>query len=153
MWDCSVRDPCSKVIWKLIPIQTEVLYETAITYANLSKDDIVIDAYCGIGTISLSVANYVKQVYGVEIVPQAIVDAKENAKRNGITNTEFTCIDAGEYMNQLAKQKKHIDTVFVDPPRKGCATAFLDALVELAPTKVIYISCDVATQARDINYL
>ncbi len=139
--------------YQINPIQTEVLYATAISYANLSKDNVVIDAYCGIGTISLSVAKHVKKVYGVEIVAQAIVDAKENAKNNNITNTEFTCIDAGDYMVHFAKQNIHIDVVFVDPPRKGCSTTFLDALVELSPFKIIYISCDVTTQARDIVYL
>lgn len=139
--------------YQINPVQTEVLYKTAIDYAELSKDDIVIDAYCGIGTISLSVAKYVKQVEGVEIVPQAIVDAKENAKRNNISNANFTCVDAGEYMTALADQNKHIDVVFIDPPRKGCSTPFLDALVRLNPAKVIYISCDVSTQARDIAYL
>lgn len=139
--------------YQINPLQTEVLYSTAIKYAELSKEDVVIDAYCGIGTISLSVAKHVKKVYGVEIVPQAIEDAKENAQRNNILNTEFSCIDAGEYMVELARQKKHVDVVFVDPPRKGCSTVFLDALVELSPLKVIYISCDVSTQARDIAYL
>lgn len=139
--------------YQINPIQTEVLYSTAISYADLSKDDVVIDAYCGIGTISLSVAKHVKKVYGVEIVPQAIVDAKENARCNSITNTEFYCVDAGEYMVDFARQNKHIDVVFVDPPRKGCSTTFLDALVELSPPKIIYISCDVTTQARDVAYL
>lgn len=142
-----------KSFYQVNPIQVEKLYSTAIAFANVKKEDIVIDAYCGIGTISLSVAKHVNQVLGVEIVPQAIEDAKENAKINKIDNVEFTCIDAGEYMTSLAKDKKHIDVVFVDPPRKGCSTQFLDALVELQPSKVIYVSCDVATQARDIAYL
>lgn len=142
-----------KSFYQVNPIQVEKLYQTAIDFAKINKEDVVIDAYCGIGTISLSVARHVKQVLGVEIVPQAIKDAKENAKINSITNVEFTCIDAGEYMTSLAKDKKHIDVAFVDPPRKGCSTQFLDALVELQPSKVVYISCDAATQARDVAYL
>lgn len=142
-----------KSFYQVNPIQVERLYSCAIDYAFLDKADIVIDAYCGIGTISLSVAKHVKKVYGVEIVPQAIEDAKKNARINKITNADFTCIDAGKYMEELAANNTHIDVVFVDPPRKGCSTLFLDALVKLSPSKVIYISCDVSTQARDIAYL
>jgi len=143
----------AKSFYQINPIQVERLYQKAIDYADLKKTDIVIDAYCGIGTISLSMARYVKQVYGVEIVEQAINDARENAKRNHIDNVEFTCQDAGEFMLCLAKQGKHIDIVIVDPPRKGCSITFLDQLIVLSPKKIVYISCDVATQARDIAYL
>lgn len=139
--------------YQVNPIQVEHLYSKAIEYAELDKDDVVIDAYCGIGTISLSMAKYVKKVYGVEIVSQAIVDAKNNASRNNINNVEFTCQDAGEFMVEMAKNNKQIDVVMVDPPRKGCSQVFLDQLLTLAPKKVVYISCDVATQARDILYL
>ena len=139
--------------YQINPMQTEKLYTTAIQLADIKKDDIVIDAYCGIGTIALSVAKHAQRVYGVEIVPQAIEDAKENANSNHISNVHFTCIDAGEYMEQLAQEKKHIDVVFLDPPRKGCSTILLASLVSLQPAKIMYISCDVATQARDIAYL
>lgn len=139
--------------YQVNPIQVEMLYQKAIEYAQLKETDIVIDAYCGIGTISLSMAKYVKYVYGVEIVEQAIIDAKENALRNHISNVEFTCQDAGEFMVEKAKQKQHIDVVMVDPPRKGCSQIFLDQLLTLSPQRVVYISCDVATQARDIAYL
>ena len=122
------------------------MYSKAIEFAGLSKEDIVLDAYCGIGTITLSVAKYVKKVYGVEIVETAIDDAKNNAVLNNISNAEFKCSDAGN-------QDQHLDVVFVDPPRKGCSTEFLDNLIQAEPKKIIYISCDVATQARDIKYL
>lgn len=139
--------------YQVNPVQVEKLYSEAIKYAKLNKDDIVIDAYCGIGTISLSMAKHVKHVYGVEIVEQAIIDAKENAKRNHISNVEFTCLDAGEFMVEQASLNRRIDVVMVDPPRKGCSQVFLDQLLTLAPQRVVYISCDVATQARDIAYL
>lgn len=139
--------------YQVNPIQVEHLYQKAIEYAQLKPTDDVIDAYCGIGTISLSMAKYVHKVYGVEIVEQAIVDAKENAKRNGIENVEWTCQDAGEFMIEFAKKNKHIDVVMVDPPRKGCSQTFLSQVVTLSPDKIVYISCDVATQARDIAYL
>lgn len=143
----------TKSFYQINPIQVEKLYSKAIQYADLKPTDQVIDAYCGIGTISLSLAQYVDHVYGVEIVEQAIKDAKENAQRNHIDNVEFTCQDAGEFMVEFAKQKKHIDVVMVDPPRKGCSQVFLDQLIMLSPNRVVYISCDVATQARDIAYL
>lgn len=143
----------SKSFYQVNPIQVEKLYAKAIEYGNVSKDDIVIDAYCGIGTISLSMAKHVKKVYGVEVVPQAIEDAKENAKINKIDNVEFILDNAEDYMVALAKKKQHIDVVFIDPPRKGCSPVFLEALVELNPKKVVYISCDVSTQARDIKYM
>lgn len=139
--------------YQVNPIQVEHLYQKAIEYADLKPTDEVIDAYCGIGTISLSMAKHVHKVYGVEIVEQAIQDAKQNAQRNNISNVEFRCLDAGEFMLEFAKQKKHIDVVMVDPPRKGCSQVFLDQLLTLSPQKIVYVSCDVATQARDIAYL
>ena len=111
------------------------------------------DAYCGIGTITLSLAKYVKKVYGVEIVSDAIKDAKNNALLNHIENVEFVCDDAGKYMVELVKKNIHLDVVFVDPPRKGCSEEFLEYLIQAKPKEIIYISCDVATQARDIKIL
>lgn len=142
-----------KSFYQVNPIQVEKLYSKAIEFADLSKDDVVLDAYCGIGTITLSVANFVKKVYGVEIVEAAIDDAKNNALLNNIDNVEFKCDDAGLYMLELANNNQHLDVVFVDPPRKGCSTEFLEQLVKANPKKVVYISCDVSTQARDIKYL
>lgn len=142
-----------KSFYQVNPIQVEKLYSKAIEFADLSKDDIVLDAYCGIGTITLSLADHVKKVYGVEIVESAIDDAKNNARLNKIDNVEFKCDDAGKYMLELVNNNQHLDVVFVDPPRKGCSPEFLDHLVQAMPAKIIYISCDVATQARDIKYL
>lgn len=139
--------------YQINPIQVEVLYQKAIEYAQFQPTDIVIDAYCGIGTIALSLASYVSFVYGVEIVEQAIVDAKDNALRNKINNVEFLCQDAGDFMIDMVKKKQHVDVVMLDPPRKGCSQVFLKQLVTLSPQKIIYISCDVATQARDIAFL
>jgi 23S rRNA (uracil1939-C5)-methyltransferase len=140
-----------KSFYQVNPIQVEKLYLKAIEYADLNKDDIVLDAYCGIGTIGLSLANQVKKVYGVEIVEQAIENAKENALRNHIDNVEFYAEDAGEFM--VKSQHNDINVVMVDPPRKGCSKIFLDQLLKLSPEKIVYISCDVSTQARDIAYL
>ncbi len=142
-----------KSFYQINPIQVEKLYQKAIDFANLSSEDVVLDAYCGIGTITLSLAKYVKKVYGVEIVEEAIKDANNNALLNQIDNVEFKCDDAGKYMVELVKKGQHLDVVFVDPPRKGCSTEFLDYLVKANPKKILYISCDVATQARDIKYL
>lgn len=143
----------TKSFYQVNPIQVECLYQKAIEFAQFKPTDVVIDAYCGIATISLSIAKVVKYVYGVEIVEQAIIDAKENAKRNHILNVDFTCQDAGDFMVDFAKMNKTIDVVMVDPPRKGCSQVFLDQLLMLRPKRVVYISCDVATQARDIAYL
>ena len=142
-----------KSFYQINPQQVEVLYQKAIEFAKLSNDDVVLDAYCGIGTIALSLAKYVKKVYGVEIVDTAINDARNNAKLNKIENVEFKCDDAGKYMIELVNNNIHLDVVFVDPPRKGCSKEFLDYLIQAKPSKIIYISCDVATQARDIKYL
>ena len=142
-----------KSFYQINPIQVEKLYQKAIEFADLSKDDIVLDAYCGIGTIAISLSKYVKKVYGVEIVEAAIKDAIKNAELNNVKNVEFKCDDAGKYMVELVKNNQHLDVVFVDPPRKGCSTEFLDYLIQARPRKIVYISCDVATQARDIKYL
>lgn len=142
-----------KSFYQINPRQVEKLYTKAIEFADFKGDETVIDAYCGIGTIGLSLANHVKQVYGVEVVPDAIKNAKENAKRNHVSNIEFTCQDAGEFMLKCANEHKTIDVVMVDPPRKGCSELFLDQMITLSPEKIVYISCNVATQARDVAYL
>lgn len=142
-----------KSFYQINPRQVEVLYKQAIEYAHFNSEDVVIDAYCGIGTIACSLASLVKEVNGVEVVPQAIEDAKNNAKINHIDNAHFTCADAGEYMVRCAKENKKVDVVMVDPPRKGCSELFLSQMVTLSPERIVYISCNVATQARDIDYL
>jgi len=133
--------------------QTEKLYSKAIELAKLKKSDVVLDAYCGVGTIGMSLANYVKQVIGVEIVPDAIKDAKENARLNNLKNVKYYCDDASSFMRKLVADKQSIDVVFVDPPRAGCDKKFLESLVYLRPKKIVYISCNVATQARDVKFL
>jgi len=131
--------------------QTEVLYNKAIELANFQGDEVVLDAYCGIGSIGLNLAKSVSKVVGIEVVEQAIVDAKENAKLNHINNCEFFAGDVKDVINEM---NMNFDVVVVDPPRKGCSTEFLDVIAkEMEVSKIVYISCDVATQARDVKYL
>ena len=143
----------SKSFFQVNPVQVEKLYGKALEFANLSKDENVLDAYCGIGTISLCASKYCKKVTGVEIVRDAIVDAKKNAKLNNITNTEFLLGDAGEVFEKLTAQGEKYSTVFVDPPRKGLDQKFIDTLLRLKPEKVIYVSCEPETLARDVKLL
>lgn len=138
----------SKSFYQTNPIQTEVLYNLAIKNANLKSTDVVLDAYCGIGTIGLIVAKHVKEVVGVEIVKEAIIDAKNNAKLNRISNSTHICADCSDYMID-----KKFDVVFVDPPRKGLDTRFLNSLLKSRPKKIVYVSCDVGTLARDLGIL
>jgi len=142
-----------KSFYQINPIQTEILYSKAIEMAGLKGNEAVLDAYCGIGTISLIVSSKVKKVIGVELNKDAVKDAIQNAKRNKITNTYFYNEDAGDFMVGLAKDKKSIDTVFMDPPRVGSDEKFLSSLVQLAPRQVIYISCNPVTQERDVRFL
>ena len=142
------------------PVQTEKLYGLALEYAGLKGDETVWDLYCGIGTISLFLAQKAKKVYGVEIVPQAIDDARNNAKINGIENAEFFVGKAEEilpeYYAEYEKQhgeKAYADVIVVDPPRKGCEETLLDTMVEMQPERIVYVSCDSATLARDLKYL
>lgn len=140
--------------YQVNPVQTEKLYGTALEYAGLTGNEVVWDLYCGIGTISLFLAQKAKQVYGVEIVPQAIDDARQNAKLNGIDNVEFFVGKAEEVLpEQYEKNKVYADVIVVDPPRKGCDQMCLDTIVKMAPERVVYVSCDSATLARDLRYL
>lgn len=129
--------------------QAEVLYQTAIDFADFSQEDQVIDAYCGIGTIALSLANQVAHVTGIEVVPQAIEDAKANAELNNITNADFVIGKAEEVMDEWVKENKQCDVLVVDPPRKGLEEMFIEKTVELGPKKMVYISCNPASLARD----
>lgn len=140
--------------YQVNPAQTEKLYETALEYAGLTGNEVVWDLYCGIGTISLFLARKAKQVFGVEIVPQAIDDARRNATMNGIDNVRFFVGKAEEVLPR-EYEASHIraDVIVVDPPRKGCDTKCLDTIVEMAPERVVYVSCDSATLARDLRYL
>ena len=142
--------------YQVNPVQTNVLYNKALEYADLSGDETVWDMYCGIGTISLFLAQKAKKVYGVEIVPQAIDDARHNAEINGITNAEFFVGKAEEVVPDIYKKGgdgSHADVVVVDPPRKGCDQVLLDTLVHMAPERIVYVSCDPATLARDVKIL
>ena len=140
--------------YQVNPLQTEKLYQTALEYAGLTGEETVWDLYCGIGTISLFLAQKAKKVYGVEIVPAAVEDARENARINGITNAEFYTGRAEAVLpEQYEKNGISADVIVVDPPRKGCDKACLDTIVKMAPKRVVYISCDSATLARDVKYL
>lgn len=141
------------------PVQTEKLYGTALSYADLSGHETVWDLYCGIGTISLFLAQKAKKVYGVEIIPAAIENAKENAVRNNLTNTEFFVGKSEEVLPKWLKEQKAagtdegIDVICVDPPRKGCDQTLLDTMLRMEPKKIVYVSCDSATLARDLKIL
>ena len=130
--------------------QAERLYALAAENAALTGTETVLDLYCGTGTIGLSMAAKAGQVIGVEVVEQAVEDARRNAEENGITNARFLCADAGRAAAQLQTEGVHPDVVIVDPPRKGCAEAVIDVIAEMAPARVVYVSCDPATLARDL---
>ena len=140
--------------YQVNPVQTEKLYGKALEYAELTGKETVWDLYCGIGTISLFLAQKAKQVYGVEIVPPAIADAKDNARRNGIQNAEFYVGKAEEILpHKYETENVKADVIVVDPPRKGCDEALLETIVKMQPERVVYVSCDSATLARDLKYL
>ena len=140
--------------YQVNPVQTERLYGTALEYAGLTGNEIVWDLYCGIGTISLFLAQKAQKVYGVEIVSQAIKDARRNAEINGIHNAEFFVGKAEEVLpEQFEKKHVHADVIVVDPPRKGCDAVCLDTILKMRPERVVYVSCDSATLARDLRYL
>ena len=136
--------------YQVNPEQTEKLYQTALEFAGLSGEETVWDLYCGIGTISLFLAQRARKVYGVEIVPEAVQNAKENARLNGIVNAEFFCGAAEEVVPRLAGQA---DVVVVDPPRKGCDGVLLDTIAGMGPERIVYVSCDPGTLARDVKKL
>ena len=139
--------------YQINPVQTEVLYNTAMEYADMSGREKVIDAYCGIGTIGLVASKRAGEVIGVELNRDAVHDATSNAKRNGIKNVRFFCDDAGEFMLGMAQDGERADIVFMDPPRAGSDECFLSSLVTLAPKKIVYISCNPETQQRDLRLL
>ena len=143
----------SKSFYQVNPVQTLKLYDTAVEYAQLTGNETVIDLYCGIGTISQFMAKKAKHVIGIEIVEDAIKDAKINAANNNIENIEFYCSDAGEFAKKLASQNYKPDVVSVDPPRKGCDQLTLDSILTMDPKRIVYISCDPSTLARDLKYL
>lgn len=140
-----------ETFFQINPLQTEKLYRTAIDYAGISKDDICFDIYCGIGTISLLAAKKAKKVYGVEIVEQSIINARENAEKNSISNVEFHAGKAEEIILELYKQNIKADIVILDPPRKGCGKEVIDTIINMAPGRLVYVSCNPSTLARDIK--
>ena len=145
MFYCS-----AKSFFQVNSIQTEKLYDIAIKHANLCKDDVVLDLYCGIGTISCIVASHVKKVIGIEIVKEAINDANNNLKINSINNIKFICGDASK---EITKIKEKIDVIFVDPPRAGLTKMGMNIIKKICPKKLIYISCNPVTLARDLEYM
>ena len=140
--------------YQVNPVQTKKLYELAVEYAQLTGKESVWDLYCGIGTISLFMARRAGRVYGVEIIPQAIRDAKENAERNGIKNAEFFVGKAEEVLpEKYAREGISADVIVVDPPRKGCDEKCLETMLKMRPERIVYVSCDSATLARDLKLL
>ena len=157
----TIEDTLCGLVFRLSPRsfyqvnhhQAQRLYQAAIEQAGITKEDTVLDLYCGVGTITLAMAGAAGRVIGVEVVPQAVEDARENAKRNGIENAEFFCGDAGQAALELEKQGIKADVVIVDPPRKGLNADTIEALSRFAPRRIVYVSCDPATLARDVALL
>ena len=150
---CGLRFRLSALsFYQVNALQAEQLYGKAAEYAQ-ADGKTVLDLYCGAGTIGLSMARRAREVIGVEIVPEAITDAKENARRNGIENARFLCADAAQAAEQLLAEGVRPDVIVVDPPRKGCAPDLLQTVFRMAPEKLVYISCDSATLARDVDIL
>lgn len=156
-----ITDKIGKYTFKISPLsffqvnteQTNLLYEKAMEFADLKGGEIVIDAYCGAGTISLFLSQKAKKVIGVEIVEPAIADAIENAKLNGVKNVEFYCGEAEHIIPELYKKGVRADVVVVDPPRKGCDVRLLETIAAMEPDKIVYVSCDPSTLARDLKFL
>ena len=151
---CGFRFALSPMsFFQVNPIQTEKLYQTALDFAALTGSETVADLYCGAGTISLMLARQARQVIGIEVVPEAIRDAEENARVNGVTNAAFHAAAAEELLPQLVREGLRPQVVVLDPPRKGCEEAVLSAIAEAGPQRVVYVSCDPATLARDAKFL
>lgn len=142
-----------KSFYQVNPAQTEILYKKAIKLAGLTGKELVLDAYCGIGTIGLIASRGAGQVIGVELNRDAVRDAVANAKRNQVKNVRFYCADAGKFMVDMAADGVKADVVFMDPPRSGSDVTFLDCLAKMAPKRVVYISCEPESLARDLKYL
>lgn len=151
---CGYRFRISaKSFYQVNPVQTEKLYATAVDFAGLTGTETVLDAYCGTGTIGLAASGRAGQVVGVELNADAVRDAIANARRNGVKNCWFTCADAGRFMTEMAERGERCDVAFMDPPRAGSDRAFLTALLRMAPRRVVYVSCNPETLARDLAVL
>jgi 23S rRNA (uracil1939-C5)-methyltransferase len=147
---CGVKFELSPLsFYQVNRAQAEKLYERGREYAQLTGNEILFDIYCGIGTIGLSMAKFANQLYGIEIIPDAVENAKQNAVANGINNAEFICADAADGARQLKKRGISPNVVIIDPPRKGCSAEVIELINEMSPERVVYISCDPATLARD----
>ena len=142
-----------KSFYQTNPVMTEKLYEAAMDAGKLQKEDIAFDAYSGIGTIGFVASKYVAKVYSVEIVKEAVIDARANAKRNGIDNVLSYCDDASSFMVRMAENNEKVDVLFMDPPRKGSDERFLKAALKLKPSRIVYVSCNPSTLARDVAFL
>ena len=153
----TIRDTLCGVSFDISPLSfyqinhdgAEVLYRTAAEFAELTEGDTLLDLYCGVGTIGLSMAHKAGKLIGVEVIPAAVENAKENARRNGVNNAEFICADAGEAAKKLAAENMKPDVVIVDPPRKGCGEDVIEAMKTLSPRRIVMVSCNSATAARD----
>ena len=143
----------AKSFYQVNPVQTEVLYRTAMEFAGLTKEDRVLDCYCGTGTIGIIASDYCKEVIGVEINETAVADARRNAAQNECKNITFVCGDSGRFMQEMAKAGEKADVVFTDPPRTGSDKRFLESLAKLAPDRVVYISCGIESLERDLKLL
>ena len=143
----------ARSFYQVNPVQTEILYRTAISFAGLDKNSEVLDCYCGTGTIGIIASDVCRSVTGVEVNSQAIADAKANAKANVCNNVNFLCGDAGEFMENMNLQGKKIDAAFLDPPRSGCNKRFLSSLISCSPERIVYISCGIDSLERDLKIL
>ena len=150
--DCRFRIS-ARSFFQINPYATKLLYAKALEFAGLTGRETVIDLYCGTGTIGILAAKHAKKVYGIEIVADAVKDAKVNARINGVENIEFLNMDASHGAQAVLRSKIKADAVIVDPPRKGCSREALDAIVKIAPKRLVYVSCDPATLARDVKIL
>ena len=139
--------------YQINPIQTQKLYTKAIELAKLDGTQTVLDSYCGVGTIGICASDNAKKVYAVESVKDAIIDAKKNAKLNNVKNIEFVCADAKDYIEYLKNENEKIDVAFVDPPRAGCSKEFLQSVIDMKIKTVVYVSCNIETQSRDLRIL
>lgn len=139
--------------FQINPTQTEKLYKTAVDFASLSGNEKVIDAYCGVGTIGIVASENAGEVISVEENPDAVKNAKENVKLNNLKNVNVTCADAGRFMEEMARNGESANVVFTDPPRAGCSKQFLQSLIALSPKKIVYVSCNPETLARDLYFL
>lgn len=143
----------ARSFYQVNPIQTEILYNTALDFAQLSGEEKILDAYCGIGTIGISAADNVKSIVGVEVNGEAVKDAVKNAEINSIENAVYYNTDATDFMREAAENNEHFDVVFADPPRAGCSKVFLSSLVTLKPDRIVYVSCNPQTLARDLYFM